>query len=47
MCITVYYWADNQLVFVGNSKCGSAGGAVYSYWNDPGYFPAGTVLCNT
>ncbi len=47
MCTVAKYWADGVLVYEGNIKCGSSGGHVFSYWSDPGYFVAGTELCNT
>lgn len=46
-CSVAKYWANGVLVYDGNSKCGSAGTEVSSYWPDPGYFSAGTQLCNT
>lgn len=46
-CSVADYWANGQLVYKGKSKCGSAGAEVSSYWPDPGYFAAGTQLCNT
>ena len=47
MCTVANYWANGVLVYEGNTKCGSSGGRVSSYWSNPGYFAAGTVLCNT
>jgi hypothetical protein len=47
MCTVAKYWANGVLVYEGNTKCGSSGEQVFSYWTDPGYFAAGTVLCNT
>ncbi len=47
MCTVAKYWANGVLVYEGNTKCGSSGRQVFSYWSDPGYFAAGTVLCNT
>jgi hypothetical protein len=47
MCTVAKYWADGVLVYEGTVKCGSAGGSVTSYWSRPGYFPAGTQVCNT
>lgn len=47
MCTVAKYWANGVLVYEGTSKCGSAGGSVMSYWSGPGYFPAGTQVCNT
>ncbi len=47
MCTVADYWADQNLVYQGNEKCGSGGTSVSSYWPQPGYFPAGTQLCNT
>lgn len=47
MCTFAEYWANGALVYEGNTKCGSAGGEVSSYWPHPGYFATGTQLCNT
>ncbi len=47
MCTVSRYWANGVLVYEGTTKCGSAGGSVTSYWPSPGYFPAGTEVCNT
>lgn len=47
MCTVAKYWANGVLVYEGNTKCGSSGAQVFSYWSNPGYFAAGTVLCNT
>jgi hypothetical protein len=47
MCTVAKYWANGVLIYEGNTKCGSAGARVSSYWNSPGYFPAGTEVCNT
>ena len=47
MCTFAEYWANGVLVYVGNTKCGSAGDEVSSYWPDPGSFSVGTQLCNT
>ncbi len=47
MCTVAKYWANGVLVYEGNTKCGSSGAQVFSYWTDPGYFAAGTQVCNT
>jgi hypothetical protein len=47
MCTVAKYWASGALVYEGNTKCGSSGAEVSSYWSDPGYFAVGTQLCNT
>jgi hypothetical protein len=47
MCTVAKYWANGVLVYEGTIKCGSAGGSVMSYWTRPGYFAAGTQVCNT
>lgn len=47
MCTFAKYWANGVLVYEGNTKCGSSGAEVHSYWADPGYFAAGIVVCNT
>ncbi len=47
MCTVANYWADGVLVYEGNTKCGSSGGQVSSYWSNPGHFAVGTQLCNT
>lgn len=47
MCTFAEYWANGELVYVGNTKCGSKGDEVMSYWSNPGDFPVGTQLCNT
>lgn len=47
MCTVAKYWDNGVVIYEGNTKCGSAGGTVSSYWTTPGYFPAGTELCNT
>lgn len=47
MCTVAKYWANGALVYEGNTKCGSSGGHVFSYWSNPGYFAAGTQVCNT
>jgi len=47
MCSVAKYWANGVLVYEGNTKCGSSGGQASSYWSDPGYFAAGTVVCST
>ena len=47
MCTVAKYWANGVLVYEGNTKCGSSGGRVSSYWSDPGYFASGTELCST
>lgn len=46
-CTVAKYWANGVLVYEGNTKCGTAGARVSSYWNSPGYFPVGTEVCNT
>ncbi len=47
ICTVAKYWANGVLVYEGNTKCGSGGAEVSSYWPDPGSFAAGTQLCNT
>ena len=47
MCTVARYWANGVLVYEGTTKCGSGGGSVMSYWTSPGYFAAGTQVCNT
>jgi hypothetical protein len=47
MCTVANYWANGVLLYEGNTKCGSSGGQVSSYWPAPGHFAAGTELCNT
>jgi len=47
MCTVADYWADGNLVYQGNDKCGSGGASVSSYWPEPGYFAPGTQLCST
>ncbi len=47
MCTVAKYWAVGVLVYEGNTKCGSPGAQVSSYWPSPGHFAAGTQLCNT
>lgn len=47
MCSVAKYWANGNLIYEGNTKCGSAGETVSSYWTYPGFFAAGTELCNT
>jgi hypothetical protein len=47
MCTVANYWANGVLVYEGNTKCGSSGAQVSSYWPSPGHFAAGTQLCNT
>ena len=47
MCTFAQYWADGALIYEGNTKCGSEGTEVSSYWSNPGYFAAGTEVCNT
>lgn len=47
ICTFAEYWANGELVYVGNTKCGSKGDEVSSYWSDPGDFSKGTQLCNT
>ncbi len=47
MCTVANYWANGVLLYEGNTKCGSSGGQVSSYWSNPGRFAAGTQLCNT
>lgn len=46
-CTVAKYWANGALVHEGNMKCGPTGGQVSSYWQSPGRFSAGTVVCNT
>lgn len=47
MCTFAEYWANGDLAYVGNTKCGSEGDEVSSYWPNPGSFSTGTKLCNT
>jgi hypothetical protein len=47
MCTVAKYWASGVLVYEGNTKCGSSGAQVSSYWPSPGHFAAGTQLCTT
>ena len=47
MCTVADYWANGNLVYQGNEKCGSGGASVSSYWPEPGYFAPGTQLCST
>lgn len=47
MCTVAKYWETGVLIYDGNTKCGSAGQTVSSYWNYPGFFSASTELCNT
>ncbi|MDA8357782.1 MAG: hypothetical protein M0Z95_16175, partial [Actinomycetota bacterium] len=35
MCTVANYWANGVLVYEGNTKCGSSGGRVSSYWSNP------------
>ncbi len=47
LCTSSSYWANDVLVAKGPTQCGDVGSELSSAWNDPGYFPAGTQLCNT
>jgi hypothetical protein len=47
VCSYAAYWANGIVIATSNEVCGNQNDVFYSDWNNPGYFPNNTQVCNT